>query len=134
MAVIVKEATPSKIERPSNQKIARVVAAALKKAKKNKSLVEVTFICNARMRALNKKYRGKDKTTDVLSFAMGEDGILGDVFISKTEAAKNAYHYGVSPQEEILRLLAHGVLHLLGYEHGPKMFRIQEEVLCRANS
>ena len=73
--------------------------------------------------ALNAEYRGKDKPTDVLSFALGENGgvcgaeILGDLVISLPTARRQAREYGVTVKEELLRLLIHGTLHLLGYDH-----------------
>jgi len=73
---------------------------------------------------LNKMYRGVDRPTDVLAFAMreGMDGdlnreILGDVVISLPRAEEQASIYGHSLEVEISLLVAHGVLHLLGYEH-----------------
>jgi len=66
---------------------------------------------------LNKDYRGKDKATDVLSFPLEEGGLLGDVVISLPTAKRQAKEYGVSFQAEFFRLLVHGTLHLLGFEH-----------------
>lgn len=71
---------------------------------------------------LNLAYRGKDKPTDVLSFPLDEDaarvqGMLGDVVISLPTAKRQARALKVSPREELLRLLVHGTLHLLGYDH-----------------
>ena len=70
-----------------------------------KGRIDVTFVSGAKMRELNRRYRKKDKSTDVLSFSYGEGPILGDVFI--TEKSK--------------RLVIHGALHVLGYDHGRKM-------------
>jgi len=74
--------------------------------------------------ALNRDFRKKDRATDVLSFPMGEriDGgrpsqILGDVVISVERAREQAEMLGVLLEEELLRLLIHGVLHLCGYDH-----------------
>ena len=73
---------------------------------------------------LNLKYRGKNTPTDVLSFSMNEgekqtssSSMLGDVVISVETAARQAYKHGVSLEEEVTRLLIHGLLHLVGYEH-----------------
>lgn len=73
---------------------------------------------------LNKTYRNVDAPTDVLAFAMreGEDGelnreILGDVIISISTAEKQAKEFGHSLEIEVALLVAHGILHLLGYEH-----------------
>lgn len=72
---------------------------------------------------LNLHYRGKDKPTDVLSYAAGDnsfpdpDPTLGDLVISFETARKQAKEYGVTVERELLRLLIHGILHLIGYDH-----------------
>ncbi|MDH4100076.1 MAG: rRNA maturation RNase YbeY, partial [Nitrospirota bacterium] len=73
---------------------------------------------------LNRDYRGKDKTTDVLSFSMhegeaipGEETLLGDVVISLPVAERQAAEKGHSLEQEVTILLIHGILHLLGYDH-----------------
>lgn len=83
---------------------------------------------------LNSKFRNKDKATDVLSFSMteGESGgveawSLGDVIISLETAEAQARELEVSLADEILRLLVHGVLHLVGFEHeGVEVERVKE--------
>jgi rRNA maturation RNase YbeY len=74
------------------------------------------------MRSLNRKYRGRDYPTDVLAFPMGSmaeqtDVFLGDVVICLPVAIGQASRFGNSADQEILRLLIHGTLHLLGYDH-----------------
>ena len=76
------------------------------------------------MRSLNRKYRGKDRTTDVLSFPRREGRfstiqphVLGDIVISLPTAARQAKAAGDPCAVEIDRLLVHGYLHLLGYDH-----------------
>ena len=75
------------------------------------------------MRDLNRRHRGRDRTTDVLAFAQREgiarppDGLLGDVVISVDTARRQAAERGASPAHEAERLLVHGLLHLLGYDH-----------------
>ena len=73
---------------------------------------------------LNRTWRGKDKPTDVLSFSQIEgvpaphsSPILGDVVISAETAKRQAETAGCSLEEEITRLLVHGILHLLGHDH-----------------
>lgn len=66
---------------------------------------------------LNRDFRGKDKPTDVLSFPMPDPDLLGDVVISLPTAKRQAKKFGVSFEEEFYRLLVHGTLHLLGFEH-----------------
>ena len=71
------------------------------------------------MKRLNSKFRGKNSTTDVLSFPLAEnfERHLGDIVISLPQARKQAREFGSRLQEELLRLLIHGLLHLLGYDH-----------------
>lgn len=89
--------------------------------------VSILLTDDTEIHRLNKLYRDVDKPTDVLAFAMreGVDGdlnqdVLGDVVISLPKARQQANIYGHSSEEEILFLVSHGVLHLLGYEHDEK--------------
>lgn len=90
--------------------------------------VSVSFVSNREIRSLNQQYRNKDKSTDVLSFPLGENGeydqnnetgalLLGDVVISLETAMKQANMYGHSLEREIGFLTVHSMLHLLGYDH-----------------
>lgn len=94
----------------------------------NDAEVSVSFVDNAEIRRLNKIYRDKDKSTDVLSFPLGENGVydvnnetgaylLGDVVISMETAVKQAHIYGHSLEREVGFLTVHSMLHLLGYDH-----------------
>jgi probable rRNA maturation factor len=77
----------------------------------------VALVPDARVRALNRKFRKKDETTDVLSFRSDEPGYLGDVVISTGVAARQARAAGHSVATEVRVLALHGLLHLLGYDH-----------------
>jgi probable rRNA maturation factor len=80
----------------------------------------VRFVGDRAMRAWNRDYRGRDRTTDVLSFpgeATPEGAHLGDVAISVPQAARQAAAHGHSLQRELRILLLHGVLHCLGHDH-----------------
>jgi probable rRNA maturation factor len=84
--------------------------------------ISLDLIGDLRMRRLNRKYRGKDATTDVLAFATQEakgppSFFLGDVVISLHAAARQALEYGVPLDQEIVKLIVHGALHLMGYDH-----------------
>ncbi len=96
------------------------------------------------MRSLNRRYRGKDKTTDVLSFSLREGAfpavqpdLLGDIVISVPLAARQAARAGHSLGRELDVLLVHGLAHLLGYDHekGPveerRMKRLERRLLER---
>jgi len=74
------------------------------------------------MRRLNRHYRKKDRTTDVLAFPMREgpgpsSSLMGDIVISVPTAAQQARQLGRSLDEELTTLLVHGILHLCGYDH-----------------
>lgn len=89
------------------------------------SSVSITFVRDAEMRKLNREHRGKDRTTDVLSFSLvegesspqGDERMLGDVVINVDAAARQAADYGAPIAREIERLLIHSLLHLLGHDH-----------------
>lgn len=103
--------------------------------------ISVSFVDNEQIREMNRQYRDKDSTTDVLSFPMGENGkydenhetgakILGDIVISIPKAVEQARTYGHSLEREIGYLTAHSMLHLLGYDHengGLERVRMREK-------
>ena len=84
--------------------------------------LSVEIVGNARIRRLNRQYRQHDHPTDVLAFPMREapgprTQLLGDVVISLQKATEQASGYHHSLDEELAKLLTHGILHLLGYDH-----------------
>jgi probable rRNA maturation factor len=86
--------------------------------------VTVAFVSDRTMRELNRRWRGKTGTTDVLSFPAEQDEFeraagrtLGDVVISTEQAARQAIEHGLTLDEEIAQLILHGLLHLCGYDH-----------------
>nr|WP_282958551.1 rRNA maturation RNase YbeY [Metabacillus idriensis] len=109
--------------------------------------LSVTFVDNEKIKEINRDYRSKDQVTDVISFAMEEQGegevsivgvdmppVLGDIIISVPRAAEQAEEYGHSFTRELGFLAVHGLLHLLGYDHmteedEKKMFGKQKEIL-----
>jgi probable rRNA maturation factor len=103
----------------------KLIKKILKK-EKVKEEINLVLMGDSEIRKLNRKFRGRDKATDVLAFPMGEDGVLGDVAVSTDTARKNARRFGVSYRNEMKRLVIHGTLHLLGYEHGERMRRAEE--------
>lgn len=79
--------------------------------------VTVAVVPDARVRALNRRYRRTNALTDVLSFPAGEPGELGDVVIAAGVAGRQARRAGHSRAVELRVLALHGLLHLLGYDH-----------------
>lgn len=89
---------------------------------KGKTL-SIAFISDREMRRLNREFRKRDATTDVLSFPFEPDELnpnsdyLGDIAISGEQALKQAAENGMDPDIEIKQLILHGILHLCGYDH-----------------
>ena len=94
----------------------------------NDAEVSVSFVNDSQIHELNKEHRNIDRSTDVLSFPLGEDGVydinyetgaslLGDIVISLETATKQAQVYGHSLEREVGFLTVHSMLHLLGYDH-----------------
>jgi len=89
----------------------------------NKKELSILFTDDTHIAELNRKYRGKDRPTNVLAFPMSDDpgdlesGMLGDVVISVDTAMRESDEAGEPLDESIYRLLVHGFLHLLGYDH-----------------
>ena len=86
--------------------------------------LSVLLTDDKKIRELNKKYRGQDRATDVLSFPQNDREeneldyhLMGDVVISTVTAKRQASQHGLSLEEEIVLLLIHGILHLLGFNH-----------------
>lgn len=109
-----------------------------------KEELSVAFIGQKRMRQLNKIYRGKNQSTDVLAFPAegvhqkqfyGKKRSTGEVIISLPDIKKNSKRFNVLFEEELIRIVVHGILHLLGYDHektkreAKRMFDKQEYYL-----
>jgi rRNA maturation RNase YbeY len=121
-------------------RLERLARAILSDVGETSAELGIMFVGDQRMRGLNRRYRGKDRTTDVLGFAMREaftahgltsspsrvqsrdasrptPDMLGDVVISVPTAWRQAKEAGRSLDEELAWLLVHGILHLCGYDH-----------------
>ena len=102
--------------------------------------VDITIVTDAEIHVLNRDYRNVDRATDVLSFALDEDGgepelvggpevhLLGDIIISAETAMRQAEEFGHGLEREIVYLAVHGLLHLLGYDH----MQEEDKVVMRA--
>jgi probable rRNA maturation factor len=102
----------------------KFAASALKVVPADGAGVTVAFVSDRAMRELNRRWRGKGGTTDVLSFPSAQDEFekleglkLGDVVISVEQAARQAAEHGLSFEDEVAQLILHGLLHLCGYDH-----------------
>jgi len=103
------------------QIVTRVLRGEAKAARRAGSSgeVTVTFLGPSRMRRLNREWKGHDRPTDVLSFRLPQPGggAALDVYICPAVARAQARDYGISSREELTRLVVHGLLHTLGYDH-----------------
>ncbi len=123
--------------------VTKAVAAAAKGIGLKNISLSVAFVGGKAMRELNRKWRGKNKITDVLSFGpvaaknflpMRRKGDLGEVIIAYEEAAREAKKKRWPFKQEVALLLVHGVLHCAGYDHETlkqekEMFTLQEKIL-----
>ena len=101
--------------------------------------ISIVFVGTREMRSINNRYRGRDYATDVLSFSYGimeMEGrtFLGEIIIAPEVATNQAIRHGASPEKELRKLVVHGTLHLLGYDHETdkgQMNQIQRKLLQR---
>jgi probable rRNA maturation factor len=113
--VIFQKRVPDLTDLALNRFITRARRAAALK-----SLVNVLITSSAEMKSLNRRFRGKDKPTDVLSFPAEPDAqkqFAGEIAISADMASQNARALGHSPAAEVKILVLHGILHLRGFDH-----------------
>ncbi|HRY52319.1 MAG TPA: rRNA maturation RNase YbeY [Candidatus Portnoybacteria bacterium] len=122
--------TKTKIDTKFLQKAAQAAFAVLR-AEKDVSLV---FIGDAKIKTLNKKYRAKNKTTDVLSFEE-----LNEIFVCVPQAKRQAKVLKTGLKPELTRLLVHGIVHLAGFDHEKsvreelRMFGVEKNILDKIN-
>lgn len=123
-----------------------VINHALEVMDAKESIFTIIFVTPEEIHELNKQYRGVDRVTDVISFAL-EDAhdvsltdvrVLGDIYICIDRMKEQALEYGHSETRELSFLTVHGLLHLLGYDHQTKedeevMFGIQRKILSDLN-
>jgi probable rRNA maturation factor len=119
--------------------VRRVVEGVLK-GERRFAAVSVTFLGPKRMTDLNREHLGHDHPTDVISFALTgpDDALVGDIYICGAVAAKQAKALKVPVREELIRLVVHGTLHVLGHDHpagerrlGAPMWKLQEKYVRR---
>jgi len=94
-----------------------VAKKVLKGENRETETLSLAFVGKEEIKKLNKKFRKKNKATDVLSFKLNEGNSLGEIVICPEVVKENAKKYGVDFKKEIIKVFAHGILHLLGYDH-----------------
>lgn len=150
--VEINNLTSRKIDEKFLKKVAKIVLGKEIKGLRTKNIsLSIALVGRDQIKELNKKYRHKNRATDVLAF--GEDSKprgypkeinqpdyqapLGEIVICMKEVEKNAKRFGVAFEKELKRVLIHGVLHILGYDHGKtetetkKMWKKEEYYLSQ---
>ena len=108
----INNLTTNPVAKEFLKKIAKKV---LKGENKSETELSIALVGEGRIMELNKKYRGKNRVTDVLAF--GDNDGLGEIVICLREVKKNAKRYETTFERELSKVLIHGILHLLGYNH-----------------
>ena len=122
--------------------VLKVVKVSARLENKIKGEVEINVVDDKTIKKLNKSFRQQDRVTDVLSFAWREDKTwrgpaLGQIFICYPQIKRQSQEYQVSIKAEFVRMLVHGLLHLVGYDHGRsqetrRMLGLQEKIIKEA--
>ena len=125
----------------SREKIAAAVESVLRAERERTATVAVTFVTTRVMKRLNEHHFGRHTATDVISTGWRSPAtglLVGDIYIAPEVARENAQREGAGVREELLRLVVHGVLHAVGYDHpedgartGSPMWRRQERLVGR---
>lgn len=113
-------------------RVVRDAVAYVLRAEQRDAAVAITFLGPRRMQRMNADYKHHDRPTDVLSFALSMPGgsLTGDVYVCRYVAAREARSRGLRVREELIRLVVHGTLHILGYDH-PENERRTESAMWR---
>jgi probable rRNA maturation factor len=126
----------------SRTRVRKAAIGTLRAERVREAMLSITFVSRATISRINRRYLGHHGATDVISFGLlrvGRRGaVVGDVYICAEVARANARRQGVTAGEELLRLVVHGTLHVLGYDHPSgatrttsRMWRKQERILAR---
>lgn len=125
----------------SATRVESIARATLASERVRDAMLSITFVTNAAIARLNTKHLGHRGATDVISFGFAGAGkgapVVGDIYIAPAVARANALEHGAPIREELARLVVHGTLHVLGYDHpeGTRtkspMWKRQERLLSR---
>ncbi len=122
MSLIISLDEGIDIEKPLNNKLNKVVSTILDQEKMSDCVINLRLLNNKEMKKLNMQFRQKDKTTNVLSFPNDDISVkqtknIGDIAISVEYVKAEAKKEGKTFDDHIIHMLAHGVYHILGYDH-----------------
>ncbi len=122
MSLIISLDEGIDIEKPLNNKLNKVVSTILDQEKMSNCVINLRLLNDKEMKKLNMQFRQKDKTTNVLSFPNDDISVkqtknIGDIAISVEYVKAEAKKEGKTFDDHIIHMLAHGVYHILGYDH-----------------
>jgi probable rRNA maturation factor len=123
-------------------RVAQLARAVLRAEGVRDGMLSIALVSTRRIRALNRKHLGRSGPTDVIAFGFSRVGkrgpVVGDVYIAPDVARASARENGISVREELARLVVHGTLHVVGYDHpeddtrtSSAMWRRQERLVAR---
>lgn len=117
----------------STERVRDVVRNVCKRERVSDAMVSVAFVGNREISRLNREFLGHSGATDVITFELdpSDGAIVGDIYIAPDVARDNASALGVGIREELVRLVIHGTLHVLGYEHDEGLHRMAGEMWRR---
>jgi probable rRNA maturation factor len=126
----------------SRARVAELARGVLRAEGVRDAMLSIALVSTARMRALNRRHLGRAGTTDVIAFGFSRVGskgpVVGDVYVAPDAARASARENDVPLREELARLVVHGTLHVLGYDHPENetrtrsaMWRRQERLVAR---
>lgn len=128
----------------SEARVRDIVRIVCRRERVSEALISVAFVTNSRMARMNREFLGHKGATDVITFelrtarpASSDGAVIGDIYIAPDVARENAREQDVGVREELIRLVIHGTLHVLGYTHPEgdgrmkgNMWRRQEAILA----
>ena len=122
MSIIISLDEGIDIEKPLNNKLNKIVSTILDQEKMSDCVINLRLLNDKEMKKLNMQFRQKDKTTNVLSFPNDDISVkqtknIGDIAISVEYVKAEAKKEGKTFDDHIIHMLAHGVYHILGYDH-----------------
>ena len=118
----------------ARRRVAEIARAVLRAEKVRRARLSIALVDDARIARLTRRHLGHGGPTDVISFALADDaaqGLVGDIYIAPNVARRNAAEQGISAGDELTRLVVHGVLHVVGYDHPEGADRYQSAMWAR---
>lgn len=119
----------------SRDRVAAVARAVLRSEQVKDAMLSITFVSARAIRTLNRRHLRRDRPTDVIAFGFRERGtagaVVGDVYISPDAARASAKANGITVREELVRLVVHGTLHVLGHDHPETDARVRSPMWRR---